>query len=259
MAATPRARFLIVAGVFGVLLLAVFLLRNASTPTQADLFPHGVLRIGVDPSVPPFAVDTGQGLAGIDIDLGNALADVLNVPVRFVPISFDGLYDALTTDQVDVLLSALRVDPNVTHRVRYTRAYFNNGLVLVSPVNDLLTEMENLPGHALAFEFGSPADVEARRWARLVGRFETRPYELPTYALDAVRWQQADAALVDATTYFLYIREHPDWLTTYAQITHEHYVMAVRVDRVATWQVLDGALKLLLESGRVNEILQRWL
>ena len=240
-----------------ILLFALPRLQTALAPPP-DPLPHGELRVGVDPSVPPFAVDTGQGLAGVDIDLGNALGEVLNVPVRFVPVSFDGLYDALYADQVDVLISALRLDPNVTQRVRYTRAYFDNGLVLVSSVAAPVYEMRALADHTLAYEFGSSADLEARRWTQRIGDFATRPYELPRYALDAVRLGHADAALVDATSYFLYGAEHPQWQTTYARITADHYLLAVRADHVFRWQVIDGALKKLLDTGRVDAILNRW-
>ncbi|MFN3761678.1 MAG: transporter substrate-binding domain-containing protein, partial [Anaerolineae bacterium] len=63
----------------------------------------------MDASYPPFESIDGEGnLVGLDVDLGRELAARLGVEAHFVAnLSYDGLYDALTADQVDVLISAL--------------------------------------------------------------------------------------------------------------------------------------------------------
>ncbi|MCU0510956.1 MAG: ABC transporter substrate-binding protein [Anaerolineae bacterium] len=262
MAARARARCwpLIALGVAG-LLLAAGLAAPQLTPAlpPAVAFPAGVLRVGVDASFPPFALDEGGTLAGVDIDLGQAIAAYHGLPVRFVPISFDALYDALLTDQVDVLISALLVNPLRTQDVRYTRPYFDNGLRLVSPAAAPLPGMAALPGLRLAYEFGGTADNEARAWLRRVDDFALRPYELPQIALDALRVGAADAALVDATTLALYLRQQPGWPVQAVPVTHVFYAAAVRLDRPATFAAVDGALAALAADGTLAHILRKWL
>jgi len=224
-----------------------------------EAFPYGEIRIGVDASYPPFAVAGDDGLWGLDIDLARALAAEIGLPVRFVNMGFDGLYDSIRADQVDAVISALRVDPMRLSQVRYTDAYFDNGLVLVTDgTHDIMT-MRDLPGHSLAFEFGSAADNEARLWLRRVDAFEVRPYELPAYALDAVRLNQADAALVDAVTFGLYQREHPQWAAQTHHVTQALYAVAVRSDRVEAWHSLNRALATIRETGLLQQIIERWL
>lgn len=242
---------------------ALFSLRwNAyerPAPPLRELFPYGEMRIGVDASYPPFAVATADDLFGLDIDLGRALADHLGIPVRFVNMGFDGLYDSIRADQVDMVISALLIDPARTAEVRYTRPYFNAGIVLVSPANQPLNNMEAVAGRALAYEFGSEADNQARLWARRIPPFETRPYELPIYALDAVRTGEAHAALVDATTFRVYLREHQGWAVHYVYVTDAPYAIALRIDHVATWEAVNRALDDLAENGTLDGILRRWL
>ena len=67
------------------------------------------------------------------------------------------MYDALKTDQVDALIAGLLIDLTRLKDVHYSQPYFNAGLVLVSDKG--LTRMEDLPGHSLAYEFGSEADT----------------------------------------------------------------------------------------------------
>jgi polar amino acid transport system substrate-binding protein len=242
---------------------ALFVLRwtafERPDPPPKLLFPYGEMRIGVDASYPPFAVATADDLSGLDIDLGRALASRLGVAVRFVNMGYDGLYDSLKADQVDIVISALLVDPSRTGDVRYTRHYFNNGLVLISATNHPIGDISALAGRALAYEFGSEADQQAHLWLRRVLPFETQPYELPHVALDAVRLNTANAALVDATSARLYLREHPEWNGQYQYMTDAWYTIAVRLDHVERWEVVNEALESLVEDGTLDTLLARWL
>ncbi|NWF67686.1 MAG: amino acid ABC transporter substrate-binding protein [Chloroflexi bacterium] len=238
-----------------LLALAGVILYAATRPPPI-LLPYGELRIAVDASYPPFAVATADDLWGIDIEIGRALGTRLGAPVRFVNMGFDGLYDALRTDQVDIVLAALI--PNAARRgqVRYTRAYFDAGLVLVGG----LTRMEESPGRRIAYEFGSVGDQEVRRWQRLVEQpFMPLPYELPQYALDAARLGVADAALVDAVSVRLYLREHAEWRPVLTPLTHTPYVIAVRLDRTTLFEAVDAALAEMLQEGAIEAILRRYL
>lgn len=259
MAARARHFILITAGLS---LLAGALIRILNTPgvspSSAELFPYGEMRIAVDASNPPFAVATADDLFGLEIDLGKALGDHFDMPVRFVNMSFDGLYDSLKADQADLVIAALSIDPLRTGDVLYTRHYFNAGLTLVSPAERSVESMRDLAGHALAYEFGSNADALARRWLRRIAPFETQPYELPVYALDAVRLHIADAALVDAISARQYLRDH-NWNAILTPVTDNWYPIAVPINQPARWKALNDALQTLDEDGTLDQIVKDWL
>ena len=227
-------------------------------PSREEAFPHGVMVVGVDASFPPFAVDNGEGLYGLDVDLANALGEEMGIPVRFVNMGYDGLYDAVIDGQVDVVISALLVNPARTQEVRYTRPYFDNGLVLITNLDSPINRMINLPGHSLALEYGSAGQAQASFWLRQLEPFEVLPYELPQYALDAVRLGHADAALVDTTSYYLYQSEHPEWQSEENRYDNAFYSIAVRIDRDATWYWVDKAVESLQDDGRLAAIIDRW-
>lgn len=227
-------------------------------PTKEEAFPRGELVVGVDASFPPFAVDNGESLYGFDIDLGNAIAEEIDIPIRFVTMGFDGLYDSLIDGQVDIVISALLVNSSRTQDVRYTQPYFDNGLVLVNDDKPELVYMRDLPDYSLALEYGSIAHSEANFWLQRLEPFEVLPYELPPYALDAVRLDEADSALVDTTTYWLYRAEHPDWDSDSHRVNNAFYAIAVRYDREGTYNWLNAVLGRLIRRGEVEVIVERW-
>jgi polar amino acid transport system substrate-binding protein len=171
-------------------------------------------------------------------------------------MSRDALYDALVTDQADIIISAIVTDTWRLHQVRYTQPYFDAGLVLVS---ETLNRMDDLPDHSLAYEFGSSADSEVRRWQRRINGFEAQPYELPEHAMDAVRLGVADAALVEMVDARFYLYDHPEWQIEPQYVTHLPYVIAVRIDRKTTFAKIQEALDALHKDGTITDIVEHWL
>ncbi len=241
-----------------LLVLAAGILRHYQPPDPAIAFAAGEIVIGVDGSFPPFAYDDGGELRGLDIDLGLALAREIGLPARFVSISFNGLYDALISGKVDLLISALRVEPARRDDARYTQAYYDNGLVLVSARGAPL-DADALSGTRIAYEYASSADSQIRAWERDGARIEKLPYELPAYSLDALRFGQADGALTDATTFRLYKREQSEWQPEIRYVTHDPYAIALRRDRADAWKLVESAVSALKESGELAKIVAAWL
>lgn len=234
-----------------------FALWRGRPPDIAAAFPRGEIVVGVDASYPPFALDDGGSLSGLDIDLARAIAEEIGLPLRFNVIGYYSLYDALISGEVDLLISALRVDSARTDDVKYTDSYFDNGLLMVG---DAIRSpaIDSLSGKRIAYEFASSADSQLREWEREGHVFESLPYELPDHALDALRLSQADAALVDATAFRLYLGARPAWPGEYVYISYDPYALAVRRDRVDSWKLVQSALAALKESGELARISDVW-
>lgn len=257
MAATTRLtrRLWLLTAAAGMVTLALW----STLAERAAYIPAGSLRVGVDPSNPPFAFYEGDALAGFEIELARLLGEQLGLPVQFVALGFDGLYDAIKTDQVDVMLATLTPDAARTADVIYSSAYFDNGLVLIADSGTSFQSFEAIAGRSLAYAYGSAAHAEADRWLRRITSFATQPYELPTYALDAVRLGDADAALVSAIDARLYLRVHAEWETLSSYVTSAPYVVAVRRDRDRLLERILAALAALETDGRIDALGERWL
>lgn len=246
--------------VFGLGVAVILFTVRVPTPPPEEVFNGSEIRIAVDPGLPPFAFYQNNEVIGVEVDLGHAIANLLGVTAHFHPTSFDGIYDVVTSGTADIAIARIRFNPFRLHEVLYTRPYFNAGLVLVIPRHSAIESMEDIGGKRLAYAFGSDADTEARRWLRRVTPFETRAYEHPNNALDAVRLNHADAALVDAITALIYLREHPTWQAhTIQAITVDPVVIIVDSRKRDIWQHVDKALGDLLKNGDFITILNAWM
>ena len=246
----------------GLMVVAV-----ACSPSTGDAWERihdaGILRIGVDPTYPPFALDDEGNLAGIDIDLSRALAAELGLEPQFTYFGYDGLYDALTTGQVDVLISALVIAPERTKEIAYTVPYIEGGVFVVMQAgSNPGADMKDLSGASLAVELGTLGHVEALQWQRRLADLTIQTYGSVDEALGSVATGENEAALVDYISARLYIRDNPATDTnltlTYAPvpIVSEPYALAVRIEDRILLANLNDALGRLESSGRLNEIIE---
>ncbi|MCZ7545817.1 MAG: ABC transporter substrate-binding protein [Anaerolineae bacterium] len=257
LARSRRARLAaLLAGCAVLVALAWLLLHGANDESLERVLESGTLRVAIEGDNPPFGLLADDQMSGLDVDLARALADALGVEVQFTVMGYDSLYDALDVWLVDAVISALRVDPDRTGDVRYTRPYLNAGQVMVVPKGAALRSAADLEGRTVAVEFGSEGDVWARREQRRRAALDVVRYDAPVAALDALVDGAADAAVVDAISVWVY--PNAGALEVVEYVTDEPYAVAVRIEGEALWRVLDAALVDMIEDGRLERIIARW-
>ena len=257
----PNQRLTIVCLItFGLLLL--FACR-ADRESWTRIQKSGVLRVGVDPTFPPFALDEGGTLTGIDIDLARALAAELGLEAQFTYFGYDGLYDALSTEQVDVLLSALVIAPERTRDFAYSEPYYDAGQVLIVPADSANTSADDLGNQRLAVELGALGHVEALALQRAQPSLQVQTYGGVNETLDAVAAGAADAALVDSVSARLYLKERPTTAPSLfilpPPVTSEPYALVVRIEDRTLLEEINAALQRLSAVDELDAILNHWL
>jgi ABC-type amino acid transport substrate-binding protein len=241
-------------------LVYVWRQQNPYDNSFARVQAAGVLRVGIDPTNPPFAFYAEGQIIGLEIDLANEIARRLGAKMQIVALGIDSLYDSLADDQADVLIAAVSFDPLRFGRFLYTRPYVDAGQVIVSTRGDLLN-MQDLEGKQTAVEYGSIADEVLRVWGRRLYHLPVTRFNTPQEALQAVIQGHAEAALTDYVTARLFIRAHPEVpLVVPTVVAQPQTYSAVTVGRA---RALAGAINAILEQmdddGTLAAILAKWL
>jgi ABC-type amino acid transport substrate-binding protein len=245
-----------------VIALAIFA-RPAPPPktdaTWARIQQEGILRVGLDPSFPPFESDDGSGnLSGLDIALVQAMAQRWNIQVKFVYSGFDGLYDSLQAGQFDLIISALPYDPTKTEDVNFSHSYFNGGPVIVVRADDpRAASLYDLAGQRVAVELGSRGDSVARHWQRRL-RLDVRALDTPLDALRAVKDSQVSAALVDPIAFFDFAKTETGLKSVGKNLADELYVIAVRKDSPILLEQINAAIDAMKVDGTLEGMKKRW-
>ncbi len=85
------------------------------------------LRIGLDPSYPPFSdIDDAGRLIGFDIDIALALCARMETECAFVRQDWEGLIPALRADRFDAIVSSMSITEKRRRLVAFTERYYRN-------------------------------------------------------------------------------------------------------------------------------------
>jgi ABC-type amino acid transport substrate-binding protein len=229
--------------------------QRHADPYLLDIQERGVLRVALDPTYPPFDTLIDGKPAGYDVALANAIAADLGVRADFHTLALDTLYDALASDQVDVLVSALPFIYERQKEVRYSIPYYQSGQVLVVPAsNTTIRTPQDLAGRTVAVELGSNADTEARRISREITPTLTllSTYHSPEEALDALAEGKADAAISDNLSAQTYLAAHPQSITILdPPLTDDPYVIAMPVGADALAARINTTIERLRASNQL--------
>jgi len=243
-----------------VLVLGLVVRGRTDDGTLDRVQATGELRVGLDASFPPFeSLDAAGIIVGFDADLAHAIATALGAKPVFVNVGFDGLYDALQARRVDVIISGLPYDPRRTQDVTYSQPYFNAGQMLVVRTDDTsITARESLVGRTVTVEWGSLADMEARRLRQTIGDLETLPKPTAQETLNALVAGQADAAIADAVSVYQFMGASNDQVRVVEMLTDEPYVIATRVKSRGLAAAIDAALTNMHQSEALEALRSKW-
>ncbi|HEX8228417.1 MAG TPA: ABC transporter substrate-binding protein [Chloroflexia bacterium] len=219
----------------------------------------GTLRVGIDPTYPPFDMLREGQVVGYDATLAEAIARDLSVKVEFRTLALDTLYDSLIAGNVDMLVSALPPIPERQADVRYSVPYYQSGQVLVVRAGEnAISSVEGLAGRKVGVELGSSADTEARRLQRSTapGMQLQSTYRSPEEALAVVVSGEVDAAITDNTSAQTYLATHPGSVTVLSPpLTDEPFVVAVPARADALAGSVNATIQRLRNSGELSRIM----
>jgi len=244
-------------------MLSAALLALMAASTMASAKEWTTIRIGVDPTYPPFESIAKDGtVVGFDVDLGNAICEKLKAKCVWVQSSFDGLIPGLQARKFDVILSSMAANAKRREQIDFTdRLYRNQTRLIAKDSAHLLPEASKLAGKRVAVEQGTVQETYAReKWASSGVEVVAYPSYDQAYAdLTAGR---VDAVLMDAVQGKLGFLATPTGkgfsfagdVVYDAKIMGDGDAAGVRKSEPQLRDALNGAIAELLKDGTYRKI-----
>jgi cyclohexadienyl dehydratase len=102
-------------------------LSRDSVSRLDQIHKNGILRFGVPGDYAPFAITSGDSLAGADIRLGRALAAAMGVKPVFVKTSWTNLATDMRNDAFDIALGGISITPERAALASFSIPYHSGG------------------------------------------------------------------------------------------------------------------------------------
>lgn len=238
--------------------LAVLLVGSmALASTLEEIKARGKIYIGTDATYPPMEFRDEKGeIVGFDIDLGRAIAEELGVEAVFIDTAWDGIFPALDAGKFDIIISSTSItEERLKSKEMSDPYYVTSQAIAVRKDNTTIRGPEDLKGKVVAVQIGTTGDLAVSEIEGVtVKRFDTIDK-----AYMEVMNGRADAVVNDLSEVAYRMKMLPDMkiVATFRE-GEEKYGVTMRKGDLELLAAINEALRKIRESGKYDEIYQKW-
>lgn len=222
----------------------------------------GTLIVGLDDTFAPMGFrDKDDTLIGFDIDLANAVADVLDINVQFQPIDWNAKEMELSSKRIDCIWNGMSATPQRQKDLTLTKKYLNNRIVIMS-LNDSvdIKSVDMLADVKIGTQADSAA-LETMQKNDAYDSFKANITEYNTYD-EAIMDMQAgriDCIVVDEVLgeYKNSKLEEKMHLSEF-DFGDDFYAIGCRKGETDLADKLNEAIQTLIDNGTAAEISEKW-
>jgi len=231
-------------------------------PVFEKIIKKKELVVGTSGTQPPMTAITKKGeIIGFDADIARAIAEAMDVRVKFVTMTFSKLLPALEAGKIDMVISGLTMAPARNRTVAFVGPYFVSGKgILAKSVK--YTAIQNANGlNAPEVSIAALKNSTSQKFAEtLMPKAKltlTNSYE---EAIILLQEDKIDVVVADFPFCALTVYRNPGkgMMAGKSPLTFEPLGIAMPEDTLLiNW--VQNFLNLLQGGGRLKEIHNKWL
>jgi len=231
--------------------------------TLEEVKKKGFLAVGVREATPPMSfLDRDKGrIVGIEVDLVEAVAKKIGVPLKLVPVTAAERVEALNGGNVDLVAASFSKTPGRAKLVDFSLTYFRSRQRVLAKKGAVST-LKDLEGKKIAVVKGTTTEVNLREKvpsAAVLALGNMRD------VIDLLARGEVDIVSGDGVTLYGYLMSAPEEkkgtfeIPADIALADENYGMAVRPGDRKFLDFVNGVLTEVKDSGEAEKIFAKWL
>lgn len=250
-----------------VLPLGIAHAATAAELPKTGLVEPGAITYGVAATFAPFEFQKDGKLTGFDIDMIDALAKKLGAEPKAMNMEFKGLIPALQGGRIDLINSAMYMNPARAEQVDFVPYLKIGNMVIVQAGNPakITGRDDSLCGKTIAVTLGGIEESQARaddKRCQDAGKGAVKVLTLPTAQDSALSLRQgrADAYYDSTPGAVMLLQEVPGVFETVGDEfeSNTSVGMATRKGDTAMQEALKAALKEIVADGTYKALIEKW-
>lgn len=243
----------------------LFVSNNPRAVTvQAEEIPDTFV-VGLDDTFAPMGFRDDQGeLVGFDIDLSQAVAELLGYTFEYQPIDWSVKEQELNSGNIDMIWNGYGVTPDREKLVLMSDVYIEDTQIIVTRADtEPIQSLDELIGKDITTQSSSTAlEIMNAQWPQEVLDGIADLVLYPNYNNS---FQDLDAGGVDAVVvggvygnYVVNLRGEDKYNVFIDESAVEPMAVGMRKSDTAFAKEINGAIMTLKENGQYDEIYRKW-
>ncbi|MDD3921168.1 MAG: transporter substrate-binding domain-containing protein [Eubacteriales bacterium] len=194
-----------------------------------------------------------NAVAGVDVEIAQAVADELGVTLEVVDMDFDGIVAAVQTGKGDLGVAGMTATEERAKSVDFSINYVDTAQMIIVPEGSAIATVEDLTGKNIGVQMGTTGDLYASDYVEgaTIQRLKTG-----ADAGLALANGQLDAVVIDAMPAQQIVSANAGLKILDTPLTEEQYAIAIAKDSDLK-PVVDKVLEKLLADGTVDALIEK--
>jgi len=222
----------------------------------------GELIVGLDDTFAPMGFrDESNNLVGFDIDMANAVGEILGVKVTFQPIDWDSKELELTSKRIDCIWNGLSVTPERLENMSMSKMYLNNcNIVMTFNPEVVVNTEEDLE----KYKIGTQADSSAVTVMQGSEKYDLYSANISEYKTFDEAILDMEAGRIDCIVVDQVLGEYKNskmdnrLITCNFNFGDDFFAIGCRKEDTTLTDKLNESLQTLIDNGTAAEISTKW-
>ncbi len=238
--------------VLALSLAVMMLLAFAGCGEKGD-----TLVMGTNAAFPPYEFkDESGNVTGIDAEIAAAVAAELGMELEIKDMAFESLITAVSSGAVDIVLAGMTVTPEREESVNFTTSYATGVQVVIVPEDSAIATIDDLAGKKIGVQTGTTGDIYC---ADDYGEDAIARYDNGALAIAALGNGQVDCVVIDNEPAKAFVEANDGLKILDTEYITENYAAAIAKDNTELLEKVNGALAVLDENGKLDEIIAKYI
>lgn len=212
------------------------------------------LTMVTEAAFPPFEYMEGDQLVGADIDIANAIADILGKELVITNVDFDAVLSGVATGKYDFGIAGITASEERKKNMNFTDAYFIASQSIVVAADSDIKTAADLEGKVIACQEGTTGEQYL-----LENGYTIQSFKTGAEGISALISGKLDALVIDnAVATALSAKQEGKTVVLEEALTKEEYAIALKKGNDELTNEINAALKQLVENGKLKEIFDKY-
>lgn len=213
------------------------------------------LVMATNAAFPPYENVEGDNIVGIDPEIAQAIADDLGMELVIEDMAFDSLIAAVSSGKADMVLAGLTVTEDRKQNVNFSDSYATAAQVIIVKEDSAIAGPDDLTGLKIGVQLGTTGDI----YADDIENATVERYSKGFEAINALLQDKIDAVIIDNEPAKVFVSQNEGLKIVDEEFTVEEYAIAIGKDNTELLEKVNGSLKKLKESGKIDEIIGKYI
>ncbi|SEW44472.1 transporter substrate-binding domain-containing protein [[Clostridium] fimetarium] len=228
---------------------------KVDTSTWSAIKKEGKFTFACSGGYPPFNyIDDSGKLVGFDVDIANALAEVMGVKAEGITTEWDGILGGLTAKRFDTVIGSMAITDARLEQVNFTNPYYYDGAQFFAPQNKGFKSLADSAVTKVGVVTGTTFQKELEKYSNVK--------DVLNFSSDVENFIAANQGRTDGliTSRFVGLQAPKEYnLVAVGDLLYNEKIgIAVTKENTELLDQLNTALKTIIDNGTYDKISEKY-